>query len=182
MPDPYLGQIELFAFNFAPQKWAVCAGQLMNIFQYTALFSLLGTTYGGDGRTTFALPNLQGRAAVGFGDPPGRPTYKLGLADGQETVLLTQDTLPAHSHSLVASAQTGTTSTPNGQMLAVPRSGLTDPSLGRIYNAASPNQSMSEKVITPSGSASPLQPHDNMQPSLALNYCICLDGIFPTRS
>jgi microcystin-dependent protein len=136
----------------------------------------------GDGKTTFRLPDLQGRAAVGFGNPPGRPTYNLGQADGQEAVLLTQDNLPAHSHALVASAQAGTTDSPNGQMLATPRQGLSDPTLGKIYNTASPNQSMSEKLIPPAGSTSPLQPHDNMQPSLALNYCICLDGVFPPRS
>src|SRR5262249_35313111 len=123
MPTPFLGQIELFAFNFAPHKWAICNGQLMPVHQYSLLLSLLGNTYGGDGKSNFRLPDLQGRAPVGFGNPPGRPSYTLGQAAGQEAVLLTQDNLPSHNHALVASTQPGTADIPSGQMLATPTKG-----------------------------------------------------------
>jgi microcystin-dependent protein len=181
MLDPFLGQIALFPYGYAPQGWADCAGQLLPINQYSQLYSLIGTTYGGNGRTTFGLPDFQGRASLGFGAPPGRQAYAIGQRGGMESVGLTEDTLPAHNHALFASGAQGTINKPGGSLLASPYTGLSDPTTGSIYNPARPNEVMGDLVIGPAGTAPPT-PHDNMQPSLVLRYCIALIGILPSRT
>ena len=118
MSEPFLGQIMLVGFNFAPVGWALCNGQILSITQNTALFSLLGTTYGGNGTTTFALPDLRGRAAVGFGQGPGLSNYDLGQSTGTETVTLTVGQMPAHNHMVAANAANGNVSSPSGADLA----------------------------------------------------------------
>ncbi|MDR3529655.1 MAG: tail fiber protein [Rhodopila sp.] len=180
MSEPFLGQIALFPYNFAPRGWADCAGQLLPIRQYTALFSLLGTYYGGDGRMTFALPNLQGTVPVGQGTQPGGSTYIIGETEGSESVTLTTASMPAHSHPLSATTVHGTINSPGGNLLATPQQGnppLT--SKGEIYNTAAPDTSLTQASIQPTGGS---LPHNNVQPFLVLRYCIALQGIFPPRS
>ena len=176
----FTGQIALFAFNFPPVNWAICAGQIISISQNTALFSLIGTTYGGNGQTNFALPDLQGRVPLCFGTGTGLQPYKLGDSGGKEGVVLSDSMFPSHNHALVASTQSGSSNTPTGLMLATPQSGLTDPTTGMIYNPAQPNQKMRDKLIKPAGTTQ-RPPHENMQPSLVVNYCICLSGVMPSR-
>lgn len=167
--DPYIGEIRCFGFTFAPQGWAQCNGQLLSIAQNTALFSLLGTTYGGDGRTTFALPDLRGRTAVGSGQGPGQTNRTQGEVGGTETVALTAATLPPHSHTVAASSS-ATTKNPSGSLPAVTGAGSS-------YGTTS-DLGMGAAMIGGGGSG---QPHANMQPYLVLNWCIALVGIFPSR-
>jgi microcystin-dependent protein len=166
--DPFLGEIRLVAFTFAPRGWALCAGQLLPINQNQALFALLGTTYGGDGRTTFALPDLRGRVPVGAGQSATGSSYELGSNGGQETVKLTASQLPAHSHSVRASSGASTTRNPSNGVAAA----------GGAY-AATGNAKMSTAMITRSGGG---QAHDNRQPYVSLNYIIALQGIFPSQA
>lgn len=168
MSEPFLGQLALVGFNFAPQGWALCQGQLLSIAQNSALFSLLGTTYGGDGVTTFALPDLRGRAALGFGQGPGLQNYTQGQTSGAESVTLIQQQIPAHSHSVACAAEEASASSPTGQLLAN----------ATIY-AATANGAMSPAMIGPAGGN---QPHDNMPPYLVLNWIIALEGVYPSRS
>ena len=181
--DEFLGCIKLFGFNFAPRGWLLCQGQLLSIAQNTALFSLLGTTYGGDGRTNFAVPDLQGRSAVGMGNPPGRSSYAQGQAGGNENTTLTVNNLPAHIHAatavsqLYAEAQPGSSQNPQNRMLGGGQNLYAD-------EAPSQNRPMStQSIITtvtvaPAGSG---QAVATMSPYLALNYSICTEGIFPSR-
>ncbi len=178
--EPFIGQIMMVGFNFAPRGWAMCAGQLLPISQNTALFSLLGTTYGGDGRTTFALPDLRGRCALGMGQGPGLQPYVQGQAGGQENVTLLQPQMPQHTHGLAANSSNGTESDPSGALLAnaqVPIDRSTTVN-GNTYLQGTPNTAMSPQAI---GLAGGNQPHENMQPYLAMNYIIALEGIFPSR-
>lgn len=168
MSEPFLGQLALVGFNFAPQGWAFCQGQLLPIAQNSALFALLGTTYGGDGISSFALPDLRGRAVVGFGQGPGLQNYTQGQVGGTETVSLLPTQIPAHSHAVSCSAEEASASTPTNQLLAN----------GSIYASAS-NSIMNPAMI---GSSGGNQPHDNMPPYLVLNWIIALEGIFPPRS
>lgn len=171
MSEPFMGEIRLFGFQFAPRNWAQCNGQLIAISQNSALFSLLGTTYGGDGQVTFALPDLRGRGAVHQGQPPGRAYYPIGDAAGAETVTLTQQQLPAHAHPVAPPvAASSTTKNPAG---AVP--GLTTSS---AYN---PSASGTGAPFT-SGVAGSGFPFDVRSPYLVANYCIALYGIFPSRN
>jgi microcystin-dependent protein len=174
MSDPFIAEIRIFPFDFAPRGWALCDGQVMSISQNTALFSLLGTTYGGDGRTTFALPNLEGRAAMHPGQGPGLSSHDPGEADGSEGVSLLQSEMPAHSHSVQAQAAPGDAAVPAG---AVPARviGATP----YLAPAGAPLVSMAPGAL---GGAGGDQPHNNLQPYLALNFCIALQGIFPPRS
>jgi microcystin-dependent protein len=165
--DPFLGEIRLVAFTFAPRGWAFCAGQLLSISQNTALFSLLGTTYGGDGRTTFALPDLRGRVPVGAGQSASGSTYALGFTGGQEAVKLTASQMPAHSHPVRASSGASTTGNPSNGV----------PAAGGAYGATR-NAKMSAEMIGRSGGG---QAHDNRQPYVSLNYIIALQGIFPSQ-
>nr|WP_294548046.1 tail fiber protein [uncultured Rhodopila sp.] len=179
MSDPFIGQITLFPYNFAPEGWADCAGQLLPIQQYAALFSLLGTAYGGNGSTNFALPNLSGRVAVGQGQPAGGSNYGIGAAGGSETVALAQAALPAHSHALNATTGPATTTAPSGALFATALTAAgRQPDKGNIYNPARPDTALAPNAVASAGSS---QPHNNVQPSLALRYCIALQGVYPAR-
>jgi microcystin-dependent protein len=169
MASPYLGQITLFAGTFAPRGWAFCDGQLLAISQNTALFSILGTTYGGNGQTTFALPDLRGRVPLGPRQGPGLSNYDLGQTGGQESHTLAINELPAHSHAAelpVASGEETTNRAENGA-----------PAKGGVYAAA--DTAGPAVTVAPTGGS---QPHNNLQPHLALNYIIALQGIFPSRN
>lgn len=169
--DPFIGEIMLFAGNFAPRGWAFCDGQILSISQNTALFSLLGTTYGGNGVTTFALPDLRGRAPVHFGQGAGLSSYVLGQKAGVEAVTLGVNEIPAHTHQAFADANNGTTDSPVGALPARNPAGM--PVYGTTANAA-----MAAGHLATVGGG---QPHTNLPPYLVLNYCIALTGIFPSR-
>jgi microcystin-dependent protein len=180
MSEPYIGQINLFAFGVVPRYYAQCNGQLLPISQNTALFSLLGTYYGGDGRQTFALPNLQSSVAIGTNDASP------GIISGSETVALIQSQLPTHTHGLMADATTDATAntyaaaatTALGQTNAVPNGVLVPVSM-MLYTTQAPNTPLSYASIGQSGNSTP---HSNIMPYLGLNYCIALSGIFPSRN
>jgi microcystin-dependent protein len=181
MAQPFIGQIEAFAFGFAPKGWALCAGQLLPINQNTALFSLLGTTYGGNGVTTFALPDLRGRTANAFGQGQGLASYNLGQTGGEEshTLVLTEMAAGGHTHTINATnnGQTGGTNVPSSAVaLGSGYSSEAGSPAVKIYSSAAPTIAM--------GSLSPVggQPHENRMPFLSLNYCIALFGIFPSRN
>lgn len=179
MSEPFVGEIKLFAGNFAPARWALCQGQLLSISSNTALFSLLGTTYGGDGRTTFALPNLQGQVVVQQGQGPGLSAYYPGESVGTANVTLLQSEMPMHNHNLVASTASGTQTASSGQMLSSATIGGRPPTSSNFYSGGTPLQTMVLNEIAPAGNS---QPHNNMMPYLALNYIIALVGVFPPRS
>ncbi|MGC2697790.1 MAG: tail fiber protein [Candidatus Angelobacter sp.] len=174
MSDQFVAEIRIFPFNFAPKGWAFCNGQLLPISQNTALFSLLGTTYGGDGKSNFALPNLQGSAPMQQGQGPGLSLRDLGEIGGEQTVTLLQTEIPAHNHGVQAGSAGGQPSPANNTWA----SGLkTGPSL---YSATGANNvQMSPVALSPNGGN---LPHNNMQPYLCLNFCIALQGIFPPRT
>jgi microcystin-dependent protein len=171
MADPFLGQIAIFSFSFAPRGWAFCNGQILQIAQNTALFSLLGTTYGGNGQTTFALPNLQGRAAVSQGQGPGLSPYSLGQVGGESTHTLTVQQMPSHTHGAKPSSDT-TQLSPQGHYWAPNTDG------NATYSTTS-TATMAPNAVAQSGNS---QPHPNMQPHLPLNFCIALGGVFPSRN
>ncbi|SFU20889.1 Microcystin-dependent protein [Algoriphagus locisalis] len=178
--DEYIGIVKMFAGTFAPRGWAFCNGQLLAISSNSALFSILGTTYGGDGRTTFALPNLMGRVPLGTGQGPGLSSHRLGDMAGQENVTLNQTEIPQHTHSLQASSGVGSVNTatnnfPAGGQIQIDRSSPVYPT--NCY-ATSGGTAMNPQAIGVAGGS---QPHSNMQPYLAMNYIICLQGIFPPR-
>jgi microcystin-dependent protein len=167
--EPFLGQLMLVPYNFAPQGWAFCNGQIMSIAQNSALFSLLGTTYGGNGQTTFALPDLRGRVAINSGQGPGLQNYSLGEVAGSESVTLLSTQMPAHTH-LVGASTGSAQATPDN---AFPGSdGST-----QIYDMAA-STTMNPQMIQPAGGS---QPHENRQPYLVLNYIIALQGVYPSR-
>jgi microcystin-dependent protein len=170
--EAFLSEIRIFGFNFPPKGWAFCNGQLLPIAQNQALFSLLGTTYGGNGVQNFALPNLQGRAPLHFGNGLGLSSYPLGAVVGQETVTLTTSNVPAipHTHSVRGVSEAATTNDGTGAYLAAQAS---------TYTPAANLVSMNGAEIGPFGGS---QPHPNMQPYLVLNFCICLQGVFPSRN
>jgi microcystin-dependent protein len=170
--EPFVGQIQYFPYNFAPRNWSYCNGQLLPISQNTALFSLLGTTFGGDGRTSFGLPDMRGRTPVHPGSGAGLPTYQWGQRGGTETVTLTLQQLPSHNHTLRATNALGNSTNPSGNTLA--RDGRDE-----TYENVSPNVDMHANAIASSGGG---QPHENMPPYLALNCNIALTGIYPSRN
>ncbi len=174
--EPFIGEVRLFGGNFAPRGYAFCNGQLLSIAQNTALFSILGTTYGGDGRTTFGLPDLRGRTPIGPGRGPGLTRRILGQKLGQETVTLTTATLASHNHPMIATTGFATSMMPGNNLPAMPP-GL----LGtRIYANGPPNTTMNAAAIDdPTGGN---QPHNNMQSFLGLNYIIAIQGVFPSRN
>jgi microcystin-dependent protein len=173
MSDPFVAEIRIFGFNFAPKGWAFCNGQLLPISQNTALFSLLGTTYGGDGKSTFALPDLQGEAPMHPGQGPGLSLHDLGESGGSESVTLLTSETPVHNHSFRGTNQLGDTPTPNNATLARPGTVLT-------YQTGAANLvTMDPTSLGIMGSG---LPHNNMQPYLTLNFCIALQGVFPSRS
>lgn len=187
MSDQFVAEIRIFSFNFAPRGWAQCNGQIMPISQNTALFSLLGTTYGGNGTSNFALPNLMGLASlhVGRNQPgPGLSVYTLGEQAGAETVTLLPMEMPIHTHGVATSDVAGTlapgTSTQLGKSS---KGGLQSSTSGLIYattgGGVTANAQMSPQALGPAGSS---LPHNNMMPYLTLNYCIALQGVFPARN
>jgi microcystin-dependent protein len=174
MADSYTGEIRLFAGNYAPDQWAKCEGQALNIQAYPALYSLIGVTYGGDGVSTFKLPDLRGRVPVGMGTPTGSPnTYARGTTGGAETVTLTSAQMPAHTHSQMASTGTANTLDPTNAILADPGDKY---DLYITYAANNPTLAMSSAAITSTGGG---QKHSNMMPSTALTYIISLNGLYP---
>ena len=172
MADPFVAEIRIYPFNFAPKGWAFCDGQLLPLSQNTALFSLLGTTYGGNGKSNFALPDLQGRAAMQPGQGPGLSLHDLGETGGSQTVTLLESEIPSHSHALTASQADGLESGPGGQRTA------TGIGIGMYAPAAAP-VALSPNAAAPAGGD---QPHNNMMPYLTFNFCIALQGVFPPRT
>ena len=179
MSSPFVAEIRIFACNFAPTGWAQCNGQLLPISQNTALFSLLGTFYGGDGKSTFALPNLQGSLAVEQGQGQGLQEWFLGQQQGSDFVTLLDSEMPAHSHSLNAINVTSTSADPSNKTVARGNYS-TGPQSGAVafYTTAAPNVQFGFNAIAPAGGS---QPHNNLMPYLVLNYCIALQGVFPAR-
>jgi microcystin-dependent protein len=190
MVNPFVGEILFFPFNFAPIGFAFCRGQLLPIAQNTALFSLLGTTYGGNGTTNFALPNLQGRVPIGFGQGPGLTNHDQGETGGSETIALTTAQMPLHTHAISASSVmptmacrngAGNQQTPVDNVPAAESAGVT-----AMYSSGPAEALMRTGNIAFSGTASAPpagggQGHENRQPYLAMNYCIALQGVFPAR-
>jgi len=170
MSEPFVAEIRIFAGNFAPRGWAFCNGQLLPVSQNTALFSLIGTTYGGDGRTTTALPNLQGRAPMHPGRGPGLTDRRLGQRGGVETVSLTEAQMPNHNHTLFGTGEDGRSTNPAGNYVGAGNDIFSNPSnLGTMAEQSLPNAGGS-------------QAHNNLQPYLAINYIIALVGLYPSRS
>ena len=172
MADPFVAEIRVFPFNFAPRGWAWCDGQLLPLSQNTALFSLLGTTYGGNGKSNFALPDLQGRAPMHPGQGPGLALRDLGEIGGTETVTLLETEIPSHSHGFNVSQADGISRVPTGEQLAT---GIAV----SMYAAPGSLVSLSPSALVPAGGN---QPHNNMQPYLTFYFCIALQGVFPPRS
>jgi microcystin-dependent protein len=172
MSEPFLGMIIIVPYNFAPRGWAFCAGQLLAISQNTALFSLLGTTFGGNGQTNFALPDLRSRVPVGAGQSPGNSNYQLGEVGGVETVTLNTLEIPPHTHPVGASSNDPNSNRAVNAALAS----------SNIYDGAGPDGRtvMNPNMIPPSGGSG--QPHENRPPYLGLNYCIAMEGIYPSRN
>jgi microcystin-dependent protein len=177
MANPFLAEIRVFPFNFPPRGWAMCDGQLMSIAQNTALFSLLGTTYGGDGQSNFALPNLQGQVAIHWGQGPGLSVYDLGQSCGEDTVTLLPVEMPGHSHSAMGVAAKGTTAVPTSGLWAEPAAARA--TISAYSDVVSGPQALNPQAIAASGGAAP---HENRPPLLVMNFCIALQGIFPARN
>jgi microcystin-dependent protein len=172
MADPFVAEIRIFPFNFAPRGWAWCDGQLLPISQNTALFSLLGTTYGGNGKSNFALPDLQGRAAMHPGQGPGLSLHDLGETGGAETVSLLESEIPSHAHTLSVSNQIASSTSPQGLPLGASGGEV-------IYSDNTGTRTnMSPNALAPAGGD---QPHNNMQPYLTFYFCIAMQGVFPPR-
>jgi len=174
--DPFIGEIRMFCGNFAPNGWALCDGRLLDIQQYAALFSILGTFFGGNGVKNFALPDLRGRVPVHPGQGPGLSPYTMGQTGGSENVTLTSNQMPQHNHALGASTTPGANSSPQN---GYPASGV-DSQGGAVNGyAASGNTTMAPTIV---GQAGGSQPHENRPPFLCVNFIIALNGIFPSRS
>jgi len=172
MSEPFVGEIRMFAGNFAPRGWAYCDGQLLAVSQNDALFSLLGTTYGGDGRTTFGLPELRGRIPIHAGTGPGLSPRRLGAKGGAEKATLTTNNLPTHSHQLAASAANADSSLATGKVVA-------KVSGGNLYRSTGSQQDLNANAVTTTGGS---VPHDNLMPFVCINYIIALFGIYPSRN
>jgi microcystin-dependent protein len=170
--DPFVAEVRIFPFNFAPKGWAFCSGQLLPISQNTALFSLLGTMYGGDGKSTFALPDIQGRAVMHPGQGSGLSLHDQGEIGGSETVTLLEKEIPAHNHRMM-----GATQDPALAKAVNPNASWALSQGGGIYQGSS-NTQLAQQAVTPTGGSSP---HNNLQPYLTMNFCIAMQGIFPSR-
>jgi microcystin-dependent protein len=166
MAQPYVGEIRMFAGNFAPADWMFCGGQLLPISEYESLFSLIGTTYGGDGQSTFGLPDLRGRLPLHQGNG-----FVIGEAGGAEAITLTVPQIPQHTHAFLASTSIGTTPNPEGRALA--SSGAV-----QLFRESAANQAMSHPAVAPAGGS---QPHMNFQPYLSVSFIICLYGLYPNQ-
>lgn len=176
MADPFLAEIRIYPFNFAPKGWAFCDGQLLPISQNTALFSLLGTAYGGDGKSTFQLPNMQGNAPMAPGQGKDLSLHVLGETGGSETVTLLESEIPAHTHFMRAHNLD-----PADVQNPTPQTSLAQSSQGNAYNATTGTGlvSLAAQALGPAGGG---QPHNNMQPYLTLSFCIALQGVYPPRT
>jgi microcystin-dependent protein len=174
MADPFVAEIRIFPFNFAPKGWAFCAGQLMPISQNTALFSLIGTYYGGDGKSTFALPDLQGNAPMFWGQGQGLSERFLGETGGEEFLTLLQTEMPQHTHALQAGPDPADQQVPDPTRAI----GRSQPFVYKQPAGANAPQAMALQAVAPAGGG---LPHNNMQPYLTLNFCIALQGVFPPR-
>lgn len=172
MADPFVAEIRIFPFNFAPKGWAWCDGQLLPLSQNTALFSLLGTTYGGNGKSNFALPDLQGRAPMHPGQGPGLSLHDLGETGGSETVSLLESEIPAHTHTVSAVNDSGLQSTPGGNF----------PARANIYKTNAPPGGPTQMAISAMAPAGGDAPHNNMMPYLTFYFNIALQGVFPPRT
>jgi microcystin-dependent protein len=172
--DPYIGEIAIFCGNFAPYGWALCDGRLLPISDYSALFQLIGTTYGGDGEFTFAVPDLRGRAPMHTGTGTGLSNRQIGEQGGTETVTLTTQQIPYHSHQLGVSTAPGTTASPQGAVPADAGNGSAQYTPNTVNLLTQPNQVL--------GVVGGSEPHENMQPFLAVNYIIALSGVFPSQT
>jgi microcystin-dependent protein len=180
MASPFVAEIRIFGFNFAPTGWALCNGQILPISQNTALFSLLGTMYGGDGKSTFALPNMQGNVPINQGQGPGLSQRFIGENGGAETVTVLVSEIPAHNHNFVGTTANSSTVTSSGNQVANGFTGNFQSSVQvKMYSTAAPNSLMNPNAIGISGSS---LPHNNLMPYLTLNFCIAMQGIFPPRS
>lgn len=175
--EPFLGSLLLVPYNFAPNGWALCNGQLLPISQNTALFSLLGTTYGGDGVSTFALPDLRGRVPISSGQGPGLQSYQLGQSSGAETATLAVANLPSHNHSVNTVSTPGTSKSPANQLLATSTSASVS-GASEIYASAQPNSTLAPNAVGQTGSN---QPFNVLSPYLTLNWIIALVGVYPSR-
>lgn len=174
MSEPFIGEIRMFAGNFAPRDWSFCDGQLLAVSQNDALFSLLGTIYGGDGITTFGLPDLRGRISLHAGTGPGLSSRNPGSKSGDEIVTLTTDQLASHTHDYNANTQDSTGSAPQGKVVAKTK----NPDTLKYLNTIDPKTAFHSNAIQSSGGS---QPHSNLQPSLCINYIIALLGIYPSK-
>lgn len=174
MADPFVAEIRIFPFNFAPRGWAWCDGQLLPLSQNTALFSLLGTTYGGNGKSNFALPDLQGRAPMHPGQGPGLSLHDLGEAGGSETVTLLESEIPAHSHALMSLGAPANRTSPVGNTIGRPSAGT-----AFVPPTGAPLVAMAPEALAPAGGD---QPHNNLQPYLTFYFCIAMQGVFPPRT
>jgi microcystin-dependent protein len=172
MAQPYVGEIRMFAGNFAPAGWAMCAGQLMPIAENDTLFTLIGTTYGGDGQETFGLPDLQGRIPIHQGTGPGLSSYVIGEKAGTESVTLTTQQMPTHNHGFAASTAGGQYPVPQDHIPA-------SPPVAKFYRAGVPSDPFPNTLVQPAFGS---QPHDNMMPYIVINYIISLFGIFPSQT
>jgi microcystin-dependent protein len=170
---PYVGEIRMFAGNFAPNGWMFCEGQTLPISENDVLFQLIGTTYGGDGEETFNLPNLASRVPIHMGTGPSGITYQIGEMAGTEQETLTVQQIPNHTHPLTASAVAGTQATPIGNTLAQPTGSV------QLYYEGDPTGQMNAQAIAPAGGS---QPHENTQPFLCINFIISLFGVFPSQT
>ena len=172
MSEPFLAEIKMFGFNFAPRNWALCDGQILPINQNQSLFSLLGTTYGGDGRTSFGLPDLRGRAPMHEGQGPNQGSRTLGLKAGSETTILTTAQMPAHTHAAMAESSAGDNPNPGTRVLA-------GSAPSEVYHDPANLSDLHSGTIANAGSS---QGHENMQPYLTITFCIALSGLFPSRN
>lgn len=171
MGQPYVGEIRMFGGNFAPAGWAFCNGQLLPISENEVLFTLIGTTYGGDGQNTFALPDLRGRLPIHQGTGPGLSSYVLGQSGGSEEITLTNGQIPTHTHALLGSSGAPTSSNPQGNVTA-------QPTTFDFYSSDPPTSTMNTSIVSSTGGS---QPHDNMMPFLCVSFIISLYGIYPSQ-
>lgn len=171
MSEPFIGEIRMFAGNFAPRGWAFCDGQLLAVSEHDALFSLFGTIYGGDGRTTFGLPELRGRIPIHAGSGPGLSPRTLGAKSGTENETIVSNTMPSHTHAWRTTTGAAQNASPIGAMLAKPAA--------NVYETIDPTDSMAADMVQPTGGS---QSHDNVMPYLCVNFIVALQGIYPSQN